>query len=425
MTVSATTRVVRHFGDGTATSFPYSFRIDTAADAKVVLEEIATGERTALTSSQYAISGLGDDEGGTVVYPLSGSALSADFAIIVYREVPHTQTLQISNQGGFFPAVYEAALDRVVHQIQQVGEEQGRSLRVPIGDAVSDLELPAAAVRASKVLAFGASGQVALGQQTIITDSAIYATQADLEGAVIDEGVQWVILVGLTAVGDGNFAVYKHVMTEPASDGIQSADGAWWERTLLDADLLGASANGLSLIQAANYAAMRALLDLEIGTDIQAQNANLASLAGLPLAANKGLYATDASTLALFNQTAFGRTWAGLADEAAARAALGVTSVGTRVAWANFDGSLITPTMRGSAGFNTTIADLGTGNYRLTFSSAQADTNYAVFISSGNIGASYGYSNVGAKTTTYVEIRTYGSGGGAADHDNVSVEVVR
>lgn len=45
--------------------------------------------------------------------------------------------------------------------------------------------------------------------------------------------------------------------------------------------LAGASANGQSLITAANYAAMKALLDLEIGTDVQAYDADLTTWAGV------------------------------------------------------------------------------------------------------------------------------------------------
>ena len=41
-----------------------------------------------------------------------------------------------------------------------------------------------------------------------------------------------------------------------------------------------ATANGRSLISAANYAAMKALLDLEIGTDVQAYYANLTTAGG-------------------------------------------------------------------------------------------------------------------------------------------------
>lgn len=59
---------------------------------------------------------------------------------------------------------------------------------------------------------------------------------------------------------------------------------------------LGLSANGKSLVTAANYAAMKALLDLEIGTDVQAYNATLAALAGLSLSQGDILY-RDASGL--------------------------------------------------------------------------------------------------------------------------------
>jgi hypothetical protein len=57
-----------------------------------------------------------------------------------------------------------------------------------------------------------------------------------------------------------------------------------WD-TQLDS-LSSASANGVSLVQAANYAAMKALLDLEIGTDVQAYNANLTTYAGIAPSAN-------------------------------------------------------------------------------------------------------------------------------------------
>ena len=46
------------------------------------------------------------------------------------------------------------------------------------------------------------------------------------------------------------------------------------------------SANGLSLMSAADYAAMKALLDLEIGTDVQAYDADLTTYAGITPAAN-------------------------------------------------------------------------------------------------------------------------------------------
>lgn len=66
-----------------------------------------------------------------------------------------------------------------------------------------------------------------------------------------------------------------------------------------------------------------------IGSVVQGYNANLASLAGLTLAANKGLYSTGASTVAMYDLTAAGRELINDADAAAQRTTLGLGTSAT------------------------------------------------------------------------------------------------
>lgn len=159
MTVSTTTRVIRHIGNGVTTSFPYDFVIPDANSARVELETISTGARTLLAASAYSITGLGDTAGGSVTYPLAGAAMEDDEALVVYREVPYTQDLDITNQDGFHPESVEEQLDKIVYQTQQLADESDRSLKFPIAYSGSGTELPSAASRANKAFWFDADGE--------------------------------------------------------------------------------------------------------------------------------------------------------------------------------------------------------------------------------------------------------------------------
>lgn len=93
---------------------------------------------------------------------------------------------------------------------------------------------------------------------------------------------------------------------------------------------LNAAANVKSMLAAADYAAVRTLLSLVPGTNVQAFHANLAAWAGLVGAADKLGYFTGAGALALTDFTTVGRALAGSANVAAAQAGLSLVP-GTHV----------------------------------------------------------------------------------------------
>lgn len=158
MTVETTTNKVIFIGNDATTIFTYSFVIPTA-ESVVLLYTDTDGVQTNIPPSRYGITGIGDPDGGTLTYPLSGSPIAAQTSLTLMRIVPLVQTTDLVNQGGYYPSVVEGEFDYQMEAIQQINEVQDRTIRGNPADPDStSYELPTIAQRAGNVLGFDSDG---------------------------------------------------------------------------------------------------------------------------------------------------------------------------------------------------------------------------------------------------------------------------
>lgn len=133
---SETNKSGPYFGNGVTTSFDYDFKIFDEAHIRVV--QAIDGVETDLTlATDYTVTGVGDSAGGAVIIP---GAPDTGTAITLVRAVPFTQELDLQNQGAYYAEVVEAAFDRAVARDQQLAEELGRTVKVPVSTDPTDLE---------------------------------------------------------------------------------------------------------------------------------------------------------------------------------------------------------------------------------------------------------------------------------------------
>lgn len=206
MTVSRTARKVVHTGNGVATEFAFEFIVLETADLKVAVYEIATETLTEIDSADYSVAYTwGDEDGGTVTYPLSGSPLASTHQIVIYRETALEQPINLSNQTRYYPEVVMEGFDRAILILQELKEALDRAVLAnlateetisytQIATAVTEAEASATAAAASATAALAAENSL-LEWQGPWTTTTAYAP-SDL---VSESGSAYVCLVAHTS----------------------------------------------------------------------------------------------------------------------------------------------------------------------------------------------------------------------------------
>ena len=158
MTIATSVRTAGPYtGTGLVSAYPFSFKVFQAIDLLVTSTNTSGVISTLVLSSDYSVTLNSDQDnnpGGTINLV---SALASGYVLNITSNVPATQSVALTNGGGFFPKVIEAALDRLTILLQQTGlVGVVQSLRVPEIGGIP--VLPAAAQRANRVQAYDSAG---------------------------------------------------------------------------------------------------------------------------------------------------------------------------------------------------------------------------------------------------------------------------
>lgn len=94
-------------GTGTATLFPFDWKIYSASDIAVYLTN-PSSELLQVLNTDYTVEGVGSENGGNVVFNI---APTSDFDIVIIPSVTIEQQTDLRNQGRFYPETLERQFD--------------------------------------------------------------------------------------------------------------------------------------------------------------------------------------------------------------------------------------------------------------------------------------------------------------------------
>lgn len=173
MTVSSSTSKSRYTGNGVTTAFTGSFRI-LDEDHVLVTHTSTLGVDTVKTIvTDYTVSGVG----GSSFTVTHGTAPASGVIVTLSRNVPATQELDLVENDAMPADDLETAFDKATMLFQQAKEAADRSVCFPVSDSTSrTAELPSASLRAGKVLAFDADGDVIVSTEDL----------TDIEGSITE-----------------------------------------------------------------------------------------------------------------------------------------------------------------------------------------------------------------------------------------------
>jgi len=371
MTVSSTTTKVSYTGNNVTTVFAYTFKIFAEAEIKVYVDNVLK-----TLTTHYTLSGVGATSGGNVTFT-TGNTPGTGAKVVLTRSIARTQVTDYVENDTFPAETHEAALDKLTFITQELDNIlTGDIFR--FAESVSDAGTVTitlnATDRASKLLAFDASGNLEAAQEIgTYTGNWAASTAYALRDLIKDTSNNNIYICTVVHTSSGsqpissNTDVAKWALLVDAASATTSATAA---ATSATAAATSATASATSATAAATSATASANSATTAST--QASNASTSASTASTQASNASTSASTASTQAT-NSANSATASASSATASATSASNSEASAGA-LAWKyTFDNS-------------TTMADPGTGEVRLNHGTLASVTAIAFDATSADTG---------------------------------------
>ena len=202
MTISTTTIKNSYSGNGSTTTFNYTFKITDQDDIDVIIRSSSGTETTKTITTHYTVTGVGNSGGGTIVFT-AGNIPTSGETVILRRSTPLTQGVDLIENDPLPANTLEDALDKLTSINQELQEQLDRSLKVSKTATITTPEITAdASARAGKLLGFDSTGN-ALDAKITELDIKNRRVKLSVKAAQIDEEKSLIAKFGEGATKSG------------------------------------------------------------------------------------------------------------------------------------------------------------------------------------------------------------------------------
>ena len=365
MTISTTIIKNSYSGNGSTSAFTYSFKISASSEMQVIIRTDSTGAETVKSEgTHYNVSGVGSNS-GTVTFT-SGNIPASGETVVLRRVTPQTQGLDLIENDPMPADNIETAYDKLTAISQELQEQVDRSIKISKTNTMTSTDFTNSATdRASKVLSFDSSGELAVTQELgTFRGNWAASTSYNERDLVKDTSTNNIFIVNAAHTSSGaqplttnaNSAKYD-LIVDAASATTQATNAASSATAAASSATAAASSASTASTQASNASTSAST------ASTQATNAASSATAAASSASAASTSATNAATSAT------------AAASSAAAAASGASSV--KVSANDTTAGLLLAKL--TAGSNITLTETNDGgNETVTIAAADNSIPFAI-----------------------------------------------